>query len=81
MPTAAGAHAQTAPMPRERQRVLWALEQGWSEPRAIAIYTTLKLDRVHTELRRLEDKGIVKQVGKSCWKPARDACLLAEVWK
>jgi predicted transcriptional regulator len=79
--TAAAAPIKPRPLPKTRQRVLWALQQGWSDPRAIAIYTTLDMNRVHAELRRLADKGYVKQVNRNCWKLPQDSCLLAEVWK
>lgn len=79
MTTSAGAHAFIKPSPR--QRVEWAIDQGWSDPKAIAIYTTLTLDRVYTELGRLADLKRVVKVSKGCWKRPGDVCLLAATWR
>lgn len=64
-----------------REAVAQALEQGHSAPGLIACVTTLRLDQVHTQLRRLKDAGKVTQVSKHCWKLKADECLLAQAWK
>lgn len=65
--------------PSPRQRVLWALDQGWNDPRAIAIFTTLTLDRVRTELTRLKEKNVVRKCAKGYERVPK--CELANAWK
>lgn len=66
-------------MSAARDLVHNAVSQGISDPTAIATWTALPIDRVHTELGRLADLKLVRKDGKK-WFPG-GAPELSKVWK